>query len=293
MRHSAIEDSDLVLTMRQVFESAESFLYVARCGGDPQWQFFPKGFLDRAEADTVLVSFKEVLSLDPGLEELRDLPMGWHAWRETEHSAWSRDLMPQGQVYCLCFTVFPTEDHSEFEVVGECMVYCWIVASSPDEAEQVARESLSEQSFDCREFESCELVASEDECEEGVQYYRQALVDGAVFIQNISPKYPVYYLEFTVAPLREHGDSTVRKAAFLIVNEAVDASGDCYERGFWNQERVQAAEVEAVRAIRKAGWGIVSEEASRPCCYDDVPRGRHDLYDEAESEGMSLGFWRE
>jgi hypothetical protein len=38
----------------------------------------------------MLVGLQEVVRLDESIQELADLPEGWHAWRESKSSPWER-----------------------------------------------------------------------------------------------------------------------------------------------------------------------------------------------------------
>ena len=40
--------------------------------------------------DAAVVSLESIVKLDPTIKKLVDLPMGWHAWRETPKGVWHK-----------------------------------------------------------------------------------------------------------------------------------------------------------------------------------------------------------
>jgi len=77
-----------VFTIRGILEHGESVLRVTHDEDDHGWQFLG---LDTPDAsDARIVGLGEMVSLDPTLLELADLPVGWHAWRRHVGDSWSR-----------------------------------------------------------------------------------------------------------------------------------------------------------------------------------------------------------
>jgi hypothetical protein len=69
-----------VFTTRQVLDREEPILHVTHDSDDHGWQFH--GSEARAE-DAKIIALEEAVELDPSVLQLADLPIGWHAWRNT------------------------------------------------------------------------------------------------------------------------------------------------------------------------------------------------------------------
>lgn len=82
-----------VMSTRKVFSSASWIAYVSHDADDESWQFYG----NEAEIDhddLILVGLVEVVELDETVAQLADLPLGWHARRDTKTSPWRRSKMP-------------------------------------------------------------------------------------------------------------------------------------------------------------------------------------------------------
>ena len=56
---------------------------------DGAWQFLPsRGQASMEEA--AVVGLKRMVEIDPRINELADLPLGWHAWRGNKNDPWTR-----------------------------------------------------------------------------------------------------------------------------------------------------------------------------------------------------------
>ena len=77
-----------VITLRQILSEGEPILHVTHDSDDGGWQFL--GWGDAEEEDAKLVALSEIVQLDPSVQELADLPLGWHAWRRTTNEPWQR-----------------------------------------------------------------------------------------------------------------------------------------------------------------------------------------------------------
>ncbi len=44
----------------------------------------------KAARAAVVVSLERMLAIEPRIEELADLPLGWRAWRDSENAPWER-----------------------------------------------------------------------------------------------------------------------------------------------------------------------------------------------------------
>jgi hypothetical protein len=77
-----------VITLRQIISDGEPILHVTHDAEDGVWQFL--GWGDAQEEDAKIVGLGEIVQLDPSVEELADLPPGWHAWRAAADRPWQR-----------------------------------------------------------------------------------------------------------------------------------------------------------------------------------------------------------
>jgi hypothetical protein len=77
---------------RKIMNGEEPVMHVTHDEDDGAWQFLPKETPNENEA--VLVHLKHFIDADPSLEELHDLPLGWHAWREDINAKWVREKIP-------------------------------------------------------------------------------------------------------------------------------------------------------------------------------------------------------
>ncbi len=78
-----------VYTSRSILDGEECICYVSHDEGDGAWQFHPPGGPTRTEEARV-VSLSTMVGIDATITELADLPLGWHAWRDTKNSEWHR-----------------------------------------------------------------------------------------------------------------------------------------------------------------------------------------------------------
>jgi hypothetical protein len=77
-----------VFTLRSIVKGGAPVLHVTYDADDHGWQFL--GGETPAEPDAMIVGLAEMLTIDPTLETLADLPVGWHAWREQAGDTWTR-----------------------------------------------------------------------------------------------------------------------------------------------------------------------------------------------------------
>lgn len=77
-----------VISLRSICSRQKPILLVTHDEEDGFWQFLDGD--DPVEADAVVIALHRVLSLDPTIAELADLPLGWHAWRQDATSDWQR-----------------------------------------------------------------------------------------------------------------------------------------------------------------------------------------------------------
>jgi hypothetical protein len=77
-----------VFTLRSIVRGSAPVLHVTHDADDHGWQFL--GAETPQESDAMIVGLAEMLAIDPTLEMLADLPVGWHAWREHAGAPWTR-----------------------------------------------------------------------------------------------------------------------------------------------------------------------------------------------------------
>lgn len=76
------------MTVRQVTHEGLPILLVSHDADDGMWQFLSGGSVEMADA--MIVSLREVYSLDPSVGELADLPLGWTATKTAVGQPWQR-----------------------------------------------------------------------------------------------------------------------------------------------------------------------------------------------------------
>lgn len=76
------------ITVRSILEGAP-VLYVSHDADDDGWQFLDGRPSDVDEGR--VIGMHEVLSIDPSLRSIADLPPGWIAWRKSPADGWVRE----------------------------------------------------------------------------------------------------------------------------------------------------------------------------------------------------------
>jgi hypothetical protein len=77
-----------VITLQQILNEGEPILHVTHDSDDGGWQFL--GWENARQDDVKMVALRTIVRLDPSVQELFDLPPGWHAWRQTPDQPWQR-----------------------------------------------------------------------------------------------------------------------------------------------------------------------------------------------------------
>jgi hypothetical protein len=87
----SFEDQKNVATisLKRIIERRIPILLVTHDAEDGTWQFLD-GSDDLQPEDSCVVSLQSVVTLDPTVRELADLPPGWVAWRGNPNSPWQR-----------------------------------------------------------------------------------------------------------------------------------------------------------------------------------------------------------
>ncbi|MGQ0533474.1 MAG: hypothetical protein ACT4OF_12400 [Caulobacteraceae bacterium] len=75
-----------VFVTSRIIQGAAAITYFGHDSDDGAWQFHDSN----SQGDPKVVSLKQVVDLDPSVEELYDLPLGWCARRNHRSSPWTR-----------------------------------------------------------------------------------------------------------------------------------------------------------------------------------------------------------
>lgn len=79
-----------VIADREIAKGDRWIAHVFHDAEDGAWQFHTDSLKGSSEVQSMVVSLRAIVQLDPSILELADLPLGWHAWRDTKNSAWQR-----------------------------------------------------------------------------------------------------------------------------------------------------------------------------------------------------------
>jgi hypothetical protein len=78
-----------VLTVCQIVQDAHPILRVSHDSDDGSWQFLE--WETPSIKDAMTVSLQSIVTRDPSLKELADLPLGWSASRQSPNEPWHRE----------------------------------------------------------------------------------------------------------------------------------------------------------------------------------------------------------
>lgn len=82
-----------VITTRRIINKKDWIGYVTHDIEDGSWQFLDSKMSEKNINDAVVVSLQNIIDLDSTIQELADLPLGWHAWRESRKLPWHTSKM--------------------------------------------------------------------------------------------------------------------------------------------------------------------------------------------------------
>ncbi len=183
------EPQDLEVSTARVILCGEKPIYYVAHDLDGNWKFLPEDHLSMLNEDRACALLKEMVRLDARLFELCELPPGWHAWRPDEDSSWERARQPKGDIFFLQFEATPRQSHPESDEIAGAFVNCWIDGASLVEAEATARRKIEEESWIVADPNEAYFVtaADYDDDADGLDYYKQALIDGLVCVFHTYP----------------------------------------------------------------------------------------------------------
>ncbi len=81
-----------VITLRQILFDGAPILHVTHDEDDHGWQFL--GLEDADVKQGAVACLLDIVKLDPSVLDVADLPVGWHAWRQSKLSPWRRERKP-------------------------------------------------------------------------------------------------------------------------------------------------------------------------------------------------------
>jgi hypothetical protein len=84
-----------VIANRKIVDGSAWIAYVSHDADDGGWQFHTNEPGPPRVSDAALVGLGEIVDLDETVSELADLPLGWHAWRDSKGALWQRAPTPQ------------------------------------------------------------------------------------------------------------------------------------------------------------------------------------------------------
>jgi hypothetical protein len=128
--------------------------------------------------------------------------------------------------------------------------------------------------------------------------YEHALVDGEAYAFYLSPKYPVFCVDFEAVPMRTNTrfpSGTRAKVKYWVVNDKVSSTSDPSE-GFWSKEtHVRRAIALGNKAVRGEKWRATAVGKGRPVNFRSYPKDPllTQYYEEAEEYGECLSFWHD
>ena len=188
-------------------------------------------------------------------------------------------------MYFLRYSAFPTEVHPEQAVLGEAFICCWIERPTLAAADKQARKDITSQHWRITQRDAAAKVKDTDYDDDDSfgEYYEQALIDKEVYLYNLSPRFPVYWV---VAHVQREAD--VAEAHYFLTGESlVDEGENIAVPAFWDSRR-DAVLAAAREAITEAGWKILAIASDKPCGREDLPEEMHFYYDETEENGACL-----
>lgn len=82
-------ENTAAFTSKKILNGADWVYHVTHDADDGAWQFHPYGG-PTPENEAAVVGLETMLSLDASIQTVADLPLGWHAWRESPTAPWMR-----------------------------------------------------------------------------------------------------------------------------------------------------------------------------------------------------------
>jgi len=198
------------------------------------------------------------------------------------------------------YHVVPGPEHPDADRIGYTYVNCWLRVGSFAGAKRLAKKHLRAHHWKILELEEIRRIPRGyfHTKHAGRAGYEHALVDGEAYAFHLSPKYPVYSVDFEAVPMRTNTrfpGGTRAKVKYWVVNGKVSSTSDVFE-GFWSKEtHVRRAIALGKKAVRGEKWRVTAVGEGRPANSRSYPRDPllTKYYEEAEEYGECLSFWYE
>lgn len=89
MRYEFIDNKNtMVITTQNIVNGEKAILLVSHDEDDGMWQFLEGE--EVKEEETMIISLYEMVKIDPIVNQIADLPLGWIAYRGNRHDEWMK-----------------------------------------------------------------------------------------------------------------------------------------------------------------------------------------------------------
>ncbi|SFV00461.1 hypothetical protein [Butyrivibrio sp. INlla21] len=87
MKYEFIDDKNtMVITTKNIVSKEKSIMLVSHDEDDGMWEFLEGE--EVKEEDAMIISLYEMVSIDPTVNQIADLPLGYIAYRNSGHEDW-------------------------------------------------------------------------------------------------------------------------------------------------------------------------------------------------------------
>ena len=196
------------------------------------------------------------------------------------------------------YNCIPGRKHPDVERVGETYVNCWLRVRSFAEAKALAEKNIRGQHWKILTLDEIWRIprGHYQTEEDGFPYSEQALIDREVYVFHVSPKHPVYCVDFEAVPMRTNTrfpKGTHADVKYWVMNEKVSSSSDVFD-DFWGKVTHKRKAVSLGRKmIQSERWRVTAVRGGRPVNYRSFPKNLllTQYYEEAEEYGECIAFW--
>ncbi|SFU30771.1 hypothetical protein [Butyrivibrio sp. INlla21] len=87
MKYEFIDDKNtMVITTKNIVSKEKSIVLVSHDEDDGMWEVLEGE--EVKEEDAMIISLYEMVNIDPTVNQVADLPLGWIAYRDIEQDKW-------------------------------------------------------------------------------------------------------------------------------------------------------------------------------------------------------------
>ena len=87
MKYEFIDEKNtMVITTKNIVNKEKSIMLVSHDEDDGMWEFLEGE--EVKEEDAMIISLYEMVNIDPTVNQVADLPLGWIAYRDVEQDKW-------------------------------------------------------------------------------------------------------------------------------------------------------------------------------------------------------------